>query len=86
MSARSRAYLVSQQPLEEPVDGRYEFGCNCYSSGETQNVECIMPRAWTSMLRWLNVMHKTPECEEVERIVVSNAQQANEEQWGPEAC
>jgi hypothetical protein len=81
MSTRSRAYLVSQRPLDEPVDGRYEFGCNCYSSGETQNVEGIMPSAWASMLRWLNVMHENPGYGEVDRIVVSNV---NEEQRGPE--
>lgn len=70
ISTRCRAYQISSRPLDEPVDGRYEFGCNCFSSGEPQNVECIMPRAWKSMLNWLNTMHENPEMEEVEVLVM----------------
>jgi hypothetical protein len=76
ISTRCRAYLVSSSPLGQPVDGRYEFGCNCFSSGEPQNVECIMPRAWPNMLKWLNTMYECPELEEVELIVMDPAEEA----------
>ncbi|EEH17095.1 hypothetical protein PABG_07182 [Paracoccidioides brasiliensis Pb03] len=69
MSTRSRAYLLSEKPLDTPVVGRYEHGCNCYSSGEALNVECIIPRAWESMLRWLDSMFEDPGLEEIGVIV-----------------
>ncbi|PGH05043.1 hypothetical protein GX51_03140 [Blastomyces parvus] len=69
MSTRSRAYLLSEKPLNTPVAGRYEFGCNCYSSGEALDVESIMPRACGSMLEWLDAMFENSALEEVEVIV-----------------
>ncbi|WEW60537.1 hypothetical protein PRK78_006024 [Emydomyces testavorans] len=69
ISTRARAYLVSDKPLSAPVAGRYAFGCNCYSSGEPLNVECIMPRAWGNMVAWLDEMYASPELEEIEVIV-----------------
>ncbi|ODH30339.1 hypothetical protein ACO22_03614 [Paracoccidioides brasiliensis] len=69
ISTRSRAYLLSEKPLDTPVVGRYEHGCNCYSSGEALNVECIIPRAWESMLRWLDSMFEDPGLEEIGVIV-----------------
>ncbi|OAX77830.1 hypothetical protein ACJ72_07868 [Emergomyces africanus] len=69
MSTRSRAYVLSDKPLDTQVAGRYEFGCNCYSSGEQLNVECIMPRAWRSMLTWLDGMFEDKGLEEVAVIV-----------------
>lgn len=50
---RARAYLISQEPLETPLSGRDEFGCNCYSSGETTYVERIMPMAHKKMLGYV---------------------------------
>lgn len=49
--------------------GRYEYSCNCYSSGESKNVECIIPRAYESMLKWLDDMHDKPELKETEVFV-----------------
>ncbi|EDN08878.1 predicted protein [Histoplasma mississippiense (nom. inval.)] len=72
MSTRSRAYLLSEKPLNTPVAGRYQFGCNCYSSGEALNVESIMPRAWGGMLKWLDAMFEDSGLEEVEVIVGEN--------------
>ena len=34
------------------VEGREEYGCNVYASGEHLYVECIMIRAWRDMLEW----------------------------------
>ncbi|OJJ51385.1 hypothetical protein ASPZODRAFT_56750 [Penicilliopsis zonata CBS 506.65] len=53
LSARCRAYVLSPKVLDEPVPGYNEHGCNCYSSGEELNIECIMPSAWQSILQWL---------------------------------
>ncbi|OJD15018.1 hypothetical protein AJ78_04703 [Emergomyces pasteurianus Ep9510] len=69
MSTRSRAYLLSDKPLDTPIAGRYEFGCNCYSSGEELNVECIMPRAWRGILTWLDAMYEDNGLEEVAVVV-----------------
>ncbi|KAL4799763.1 Arb2 domain-containing protein [Aspergillus venezuelensis] len=54
-SSRCRAYLLSPEPLGFPLSlpEREEYGCNCYSSGEELNAECILPRAWGIMLGWL---------------------------------
>ncbi|EZF10233.1 hypothetical protein H112_08443 [Trichophyton rubrum D6] len=69
ISTRCRAYLISDKELGQPVAGRYEYSCNCYSSGESKNVECIIPRAYESMLKWLDDMHDKPELKETEVFV-----------------
>ncbi|EEQ30544.1 hypothetical protein McanCB56680_007104 [Microsporum canis] len=69
VSTRCRAYLISDKELDQPVAGRYEFGCNCYSSGEPKNVECIIPQAYESMLKWLDSMHGKPDMKEVEVFI-----------------
>ncbi|KAF3490910.1 uncharacterized protein GIQ15_00427 [Arthroderma uncinatum] len=71
ISTRCRAYLISEAELDQPVAGRYEYGCNCYSSGESKNVECIIPRAYGSMLKWLDHMSENPGLKEVE-VFISN--------------
>ncbi|PGH09876.1 hypothetical protein AJ79_05603 [Helicocarpus griseus UAMH5409] len=73
MSTRSRAYLLSENPLDIPVAGRYEFGCNCYASGEALNVECIMPRAWKGMVKWMDAMYEDPALEEIAVVVGDEA-------------
>ena len=50
---RARAYIISQEPLDTPLTGRDEFGCNCYASGETTYVERTMPMAYKSMLTYV---------------------------------
>lgn len=69
VSTRCRAYLISDKEVDQPVAGRYEYGCNCYSSGESKIVECIIPRAYESMLKWLDSMHDKPELKEAEVFV-----------------
>ncbi|KAL2868599.1 uncharacterized protein BJX67DRAFT_45896 [Aspergillus lucknowensis] len=65
VASRCRAYLLSDQPLGLPLFDTPEHGCNCYSSGEELNVECIMPKAWPHMLKWLNRAYEDPDyCEE----------------------
>lgn len=60
---RARAFMISSEPLDTPLTGRDDFGCNCYSSGEPNHVECIMPRAHTSMVRYFKVVHENPNYE-----------------------
>ncbi|KAE8325719.1 Arb2 domain-containing protein [Aspergillus sergii] len=60
ISSRCRAYVISDAPKGCLVPGSRRYGCNCYSSGEMQHVECIMPRAWKHMLEWLNRAHADP--------------------------
>ena len=57
---RGRAYLISPEPLDAPLTGRDEFGCNCFSSGEPSYVELIMPRAYRSMLDYFKVIADNP--------------------------
>ncbi|PLN80712.1 Arb2 domain-domain-containing protein [Aspergillus taichungensis] len=65
VSSRCRAYVLSDKQVGLPVPGSDEHVCNCYSSGEELNVECIMPAAWKDMLEWLTRMYESPElCEE----------------------
>ncbi|GAB1209905.1 hypothetical protein APSETT445_008693 [Aspergillus pseudonomiae] len=60
ISSRCRAYVISDELQGCLVPGARRHGCNCYSSGERQHVECIMPRAWKHMLEWLNQAHADP--------------------------
>lgn len=55
MSSRCRAYTLFPEPLGFPLprSDAEKHGCNCYSSGEELNAECIMPKAWRHMLEWL---------------------------------
>ncbi|KAL3468525.1 Arb2 domain-containing protein [Aspergillus heterothallicus] len=70
VALRCRAYLLSDEPLGVPLFDSPELGCNCYSSGERLNVECIMPNAWLHMLRWLNRAYADPDfCEERLEVV-----------------
>ncbi|KAL4952328.1 Arb2 domain-containing protein [Aspergillus filifer] len=71
LSARCRAYLLSPEPLGFPLPSseREEYGCNCYSSGEGLNAECILPRAWGSMLGWLGRAFEDEEFGEGELVI-----------------
>jgi hypothetical protein len=53
ISTRCRSYVVHEAAQGTLVDGRAEYGCNVYASGEHQYVECIMARAGGEMLAWL---------------------------------
>ncbi|KAE8356564.1 Arb2 domain-containing protein [Aspergillus coremiiformis] len=60
LSSRCRAYVISDEPQGFLVPGARQYGCNCYSSGENQHIECIMPRAWAHMLEWLHLASANP--------------------------
>ncbi|KAJ5920813.1 hypothetical protein N7466_009139 [Penicillium verhagenii] len=64
LASRSRAYLLSSTPLGEPMAGYRLHGCNCYSSGEALNSECIITASWEDMLKWLDKLAKDPEYSE----------------------
>ncbi|KAL3442068.1 Arb2 domain-containing protein [Aspergillus insuetus] len=70
IASRCRAYLLSNEPLGLPLFDTPDHGCNCYSSGEGLNVECIMPKAWPHMLKWLDHAYADPDyCEEQLEVV-----------------
>ncbi|KAJ5805443.1 uncharacterized protein N7503_003045 [Penicillium pulvis] len=60
LASRCRAYLLSSTPLGSRMAGYRLFGCNCYSSGEGLNVECIIPASWRDMLKWLDMLGNDP--------------------------
>lgn len=57
---RVRTYLIHNEPVETPLAGRHELGCNCFSSGESTFTECIMPRAYKSMLAYFQLVNDCP--------------------------
>ncbi len=63
-SQLTRAYLLHSEPAGTLLDGREIIGCNCFSSGEKDNEECIMPRAYLYMLDWFELVNSVPGYEE----------------------
>ncbi|KAJ5574192.1 uncharacterized protein N7459_008619 [Penicillium hispanicum] len=61
VSSRCRGYVLSEAPVGTHQSGYRTHGCNCYSSGEALNSECIIVRAWPDMLKWLDMLYKDPE-------------------------
>jgi hypothetical protein len=57
---RARAYLIHNEPVETPLNGRAQLGCNCFSSGEATFTESIMPRAYKSMLAFFQMVNDVP--------------------------
>ncbi|KAL8733589.1 MAG: hypothetical protein Q9166_001998 [cf. Caloplaca sp. 2 TL-2023] len=57
---RARAYIQSDEPLETPLTGRKDFGCNCYSAGQNEVLERVMPVAYKSMLKFFQLVHDVP--------------------------
>ncbi|KAL8952210.1 MAG: hypothetical protein Q9222_001865 [Ikaeria aurantiellina] len=57
---RCRAYIQSTEPLDTPLEGRKEFGCNCYSAGTGEVLELVMPSAWKSMLGFFQLLNDVP--------------------------
>lgn len=57
---------MSEHPLGDPLSGREDFGCNCYSAGESIYVECIMPSAYKHMLGFFQLVNDVPGYEEME--------------------
>ncbi|EED20206.1 conserved hypothetical protein [Talaromyces stipitatus ATCC 10500] len=69
ISTRSRAYVLSDKPLECPVPGTLQYGCNTYSGNESLDHEDIIVSSWKNMLQWLDKVHADPSYEEVEFII-----------------
>ena len=63
---RARAYLLSHHPIGDPLSGREDFGCNCYSSGEKVYSECIMPAAYKQILGFFQLVNQVPGYEDTE--------------------
>lgn len=61
---RCRAYLLSPEPRGVPIPGIDLHGCNCFSSGEALNIECITPAIWKDMVQWLEAMYADPKHQE----------------------
>ncbi|KAL8968124.1 MAG: hypothetical protein Q9183_002615, partial [Haloplaca sp. 2 TL-2023] len=71
---RARAYIQSQEPLDTPLAGRKEMGCNCFSAGESGVVELIMPTAYKSMLQFYQLVDEVKGyCEVPAEIDEENA-------------
>ncbi|KAJ5386152.1 hypothetical protein N7509_008693 [Penicillium cosmopolitanum] len=69
LSARCRAYVMSDEELGTRHSGYRSHGCNCYSSGESCYTECILPSAWRDMLHWLDMLYEDPSYEEQIMII-----------------
>ncbi|KAL8906401.1 MAG: hypothetical protein Q9207_002062 [Kuettlingeria erythrocarpa] len=65
---RARAYIQCAEPLDTPLVGRETFGCNCYSAGEGEIVECIMPKAYKSMLKFFKLVDDVPGYRELAAV------------------
>lgn len=60
--------MQSAEPLETPLIGRKDCGCNCYSAGEDQVLECIMPNAYKSMLEFFQLVNEVPGYRELAAV------------------
>ncbi|KAI4125318.1 MAG: hypothetical protein LQ338_004332 [Usnochroma carphineum] len=65
---RARAYIQSAEPLDMPLVGRKDFACNCYSAGEGEVLECIMPKTYKSMLKFFQLVDDVPGYRELAGI------------------
>lgn len=81
MSSRCRAYIQSEKPVDHPVPGTLEYGCNCYSSGEELHAECVIVSAWMSMLAWLDKLYADPTYKEVELVIEEDIDDGGWGQW-----
>ncbi|KAJ5156049.1 hypothetical protein N7492_008852 [Penicillium capsulatum] len=50
LTTRCRAYVLSAKPVGSHDNDSGQYGCNCYSSSEPANTDCIMIAAWRDML------------------------------------
>lgn len=80
LSSRCRAYILSEKELGAQEAGYRDRGCNCYSSGESLNAECIMPKAWSHMLAWLDQCYYETHYAEKVLIMASDIEPTTQEQ------
>ncbi|KAK5071207.1 hypothetical protein LTR64_007711 [Lithohypha guttulata] len=55
IAKRTRAYRLSQRPLETLLTGRRKLGCNIYAAGEIYYEESCLIRCWPSVLDWIEL-------------------------------
>ncbi|KAL9017392.1 MAG: hypothetical protein Q9185_005270 [Variospora sp. 1 TL-2023] len=65
---RARAYIQCMEPLGTPLIGRNDFGCNCYSAGEGEILECIMPKTYKSILKFFQLVNDVPGYRELANL------------------
>lgn len=56
------------EPLGTPLIGRNDFGCNCYSAGEGEILECIMPKTYKSILKFFQLVNDVPGYRELANL------------------
>lgn len=76
LSRKCRAYFVSPKPAGTVVEGRVEFGCNSFASGETLNSDSAIVRCWGSMLDHFNAVHTLQDFEEPVRYAEEEVDEA----------
>ncbi|KAI4104343.1 MAG: hypothetical protein L6R37_003340 [Teloschistes peruensis] len=67
---RARGYIQNYEPLDTPLAGRKDMGCNCYSAGENAIMELIIPAAYKSMLGFFQLVNDVPGYREIPDEVV----------------
>lgn len=67
---RVRGYIQHYEPLDTPLAGRMDMGCNCYSAGENSIMELIIPTAYKSMLSFFQLVNDVPGYREIPDDVV----------------
>lgn len=70
---RGRAYLTSSEPLDTPLSGREDYGCNCYASGVSFFTEEVMQNVYQLMLNFFQLVADVPGYEEVEYFIAPAA-------------
>lgn len=85
LSTRCHAYILSPHPVEWPVAGTLQYGCNTFSSGEPVYAETSIVSCWKSMLQWLDKLHAEPSYEEVELIIAEEPHDDEWEKWKEQA-
>ena len=48
--------------------GRKECGCNCYSAGENEVLESMMPKTYKSMLEFFQLVNDVPGYRELASV------------------
>ncbi|KAL8887759.1 MAG: hypothetical protein Q9192_006278, partial [Flavoplaca navasiana] len=69
---RTRAYIQSDEPVGTPLTGREDFGCNCYSAGQNEVLERVMPMAHSDMLKFFQLVNDVPGYRELPEMTAED--------------
>ncbi|KAL9640192.1 MAG: hypothetical protein Q9204_000820 [Flavoplaca sp. TL-2023a] len=69
---RTRAYIQSDEPVGTPLTGREDFGCNCYSAGQNEVLERVMPTAHSEMLKFFQLVNDVPGYRELPEMAAED--------------